>query len=73
MPTLLEKAQQSQRARGSRSKFNAEEIDLAYAWMNDEVALTQVQAAMQHAGTAQTYAFLAQCARQIFQSGRKKR
>jgi hypothetical protein len=70
MATLLDKAK-SHKTSSRNHRFTKEEEDLALAWMNDEISLSQVMKALESHGGTTSYVFLAQCARQIFQNSSK--
>ena len=57
MATLLESAKQHQPKRSKKYSVSAEEVELALAWVNDEITLTQASSAYgelrnSHAGHA---------------------
>lgn len=70
MPTLLEKAKKTGSTRSRKTKFSQEEMDLAGAWVNNEISLTQVSNVLNKTGTGNVYAFLALCLKSML-NGKK--
>lgn len=68
--TLLDKAFQVT-PRKTTQAFSPEEIELAVAWANSEVSLTQVQAAMNKPTLSGCYSFLSRALRQYIRQGGK--
>lgn len=56
--SLLDKAK-SVKSTKKRDSYTKEQVDLAIAWTNDEVSLTQVATAIEASNTVAAYVFLA--------------
>lgn len=55
----------------TKKPYTLEEEELCMAWLAGEVTLQQVQGVMKFKHSANTYVFLARCARQCFMKARK--
>lgn len=66
--TLLELALEFKSQRAPKSTFSPEQVELAIAWMNDEITMTQLQKVT---GAANVYVFIAMAVRQWFRDGMK--
>jgi hypothetical protein len=71
--SLLNAALKVTRRQKKTDHFSLEEEELCLAWLNDEVELYQVSAALKKASGLQVYVFLARCSRQLFIKAQRKK
>ena len=55
---------------GKNCIYTQDEMELALAWANDEVKLTQVVAALNFKSSANSYVFLARCLKQVIKDSK---
>ena len=67
--TLLERARAHSPRRNPKKPVQPQEIDLALAWLQDEIHLGQVSAAYGGEGTANTLYRIAVCLREAHRKG----
>ena len=71
METLLQKALKVKKGHHRTLKYNSEEVELALAWLEDEITFTQVTIVINKTGS-NLYNFLAQALRKAYQKGKLK-